>query len=615
MPLSSPLRLPLRLGLTALAARRGGGAAFDPASLFLSGELGFWYDPSDLTTMFQDTAGTVPVTAAGQLVARINDKSGRGANGTQATEARRPILRQDAAGNHYLEFDASGRWLNTPTINAGTDKATVFFAAMRTSNASRGMIVETSPDYGRNGGMAVMMPHGAAVDTAAAYIRGTTETAFLWPYFNDDLSTFAVSFDIAGADRTTEIRPLQNGATPVLSGTGAANNAGTGNIGNFPYTIGARQGGTAPFVGRLYGLCVRFASTSDSDIERVNRFYAEKAGILYMNGNPDSGIQFTSEQIDGLSLSLASNRQHTSSIKFTTTAVGAIPSGGGSRPTIALTNNSITHPKILYVPDGFAGYRYWMAATPYWGLVGSDSQYENPHIWCSNDGYKWLEPTGITNPIDLPENEFPNHSYWSDTHLALGTDGYLYCYYRGVGPAFGGATNFYRRSLDGVTWSDPRVLLVTSDNAVSPVILRKPDDSFEYYETKLTPARGILKVSMTGPATVANKATGTDMVFTNTPWAGTQGVWHVDIEYVGGVYIALINTGAINSSGGDELWIAYSVDGLNYTVVTSKVGPSNTNYRSTFVPVRLADNRFEVLVWAAQTNGVVSVWHVVLDVA
>ena len=48
---------------------------FSPASLFASGEQGAWYDPSDLTTMFQDRAGTTPVTADGQTVGLILDKS------------------------------------------------------------------------------------------------------------------------------------------------------------------------------------------------------------------------------------------------------------------------------------------------------------------------------------------------------------------------------------------------------------------------------------------------------------------------------------------------------------------------------------------------------------
>jgi len=66
------------------------GSRFSPLSLFATSEPGVWYDPSDLTTMFQDTAGTTPVTTPGQTVARINDKSGRGNNATQATAASRP---------------------------------------------------------------------------------------------------------------------------------------------------------------------------------------------------------------------------------------------------------------------------------------------------------------------------------------------------------------------------------------------------------------------------------------------------------------------------------------------------------------------------------------------
>jgi hypothetical protein len=48
---------------------------FSPASLFAAGEQGAWYDPSDFTTMFQDSAGTTPVTAVEQPVGLLLDKS------------------------------------------------------------------------------------------------------------------------------------------------------------------------------------------------------------------------------------------------------------------------------------------------------------------------------------------------------------------------------------------------------------------------------------------------------------------------------------------------------------------------------------------------------------
>ena len=43
--------------------------------LFSNNEQGFFYDPNDLTTMFQNAAGTVPVTGVGQPVGLMLDKS------------------------------------------------------------------------------------------------------------------------------------------------------------------------------------------------------------------------------------------------------------------------------------------------------------------------------------------------------------------------------------------------------------------------------------------------------------------------------------------------------------------------------------------------------------
>lgn len=62
--------------------------------LFSNNEQGFFYDPSDLSTMFQDAAGTIPVTAAGQPVGLILDKSGRNNHARQTTSASRPIFEQ-----------------------------------------------------------------------------------------------------------------------------------------------------------------------------------------------------------------------------------------------------------------------------------------------------------------------------------------------------------------------------------------------------------------------------------------------------------------------------------------------------------------------------------------
>jgi len=69
----------MNMPLSVLNRRRRIGAAsaiaFSPSTLFALAEPGVWYDPSDLTTLFQDTAGTTPVVTPGQTVALMLDKS------------------------------------------------------------------------------------------------------------------------------------------------------------------------------------------------------------------------------------------------------------------------------------------------------------------------------------------------------------------------------------------------------------------------------------------------------------------------------------------------------------------------------------------------------------
>jgi hypothetical protein len=64
-----------------------------PEALFANNEQGLWLDPSDTSTMFQNAAGTTPVTGVEQPVGRMLDKSGNGNHVSQSADARRPILR------------------------------------------------------------------------------------------------------------------------------------------------------------------------------------------------------------------------------------------------------------------------------------------------------------------------------------------------------------------------------------------------------------------------------------------------------------------------------------------------------------------------------------------
>lgn len=61
-------------GMMLVGQRRGAKAAFTPADWFLAGEQGIWYRSIDFSTLFQDSAGTTPVTAVEQPGGMILDK-------------------------------------------------------------------------------------------------------------------------------------------------------------------------------------------------------------------------------------------------------------------------------------------------------------------------------------------------------------------------------------------------------------------------------------------------------------------------------------------------------------------------------------------------------------
>ncbi|WP_343078783.1 hypothetical protein [Ostreiculturibacter nitratireducens] len=82
-----------------------GGLAFDPSTALV------WLDPSDLSTLWQDTAGTIPVTADGQPVARINNKGTAGGFFSQGGASYRPLYKA-SGGLHWLQADGSNDCLN-----------------------------------------------------------------------------------------------------------------------------------------------------------------------------------------------------------------------------------------------------------------------------------------------------------------------------------------------------------------------------------------------------------------------------------------------------------------------------------------------------------------------
>ena len=239
--------------------------------LFSQGEQGLWLDPSDFSTLFQDSAGTTPVTAVEQPVGKILDKSGRGNHATQATSVSRPILRQDANGKYYLFFDGIDDSLATAAINfTSTDKMTVFAGVRKLSDAASGILLElgVSPS---SAAFNLAAPSGAAANYAfrsggSVFPSSVAVTTYTAPITNVLCCIGGIAEDIA----TTRVNGAQAGVN--------AADQGTGNYANAVLYIGRRGGTTLPFNGRLYSLIVRGAQSSDSQIVSAESYVNSKTG-------------------------------------------------------------------------------------------------------------------------------------------------------------------------------------------------------------------------------------------------------------------------------------------------------------------------------------------------
>jgi len=143
-----------------------GGAAY-PLSLFALGTTGAWFDISDLSTLYQTNDTSTPVTALGQQVGRVTDKSGSGAHATQATAANRPTL---PAAGYRLRSDFSNDVLSCTLASARDMYVSTPYGAYK-SQANAG---------------AVRLPLNDATEIVACATLSAAQEDALYRYFGVD---------------------------------------------------------------------------------------------------------------------------------------------------------------------------------------------------------------------------------------------------------------------------------------------------------------------------------------------------------------------------------------------------------------------------------------------
>lgn len=235
--------------------------------------------------------------------------------------------------------------------------------------------------------------------------------------------------------------------------------------------------------------------------------------------------------------------------------------------------NAIVHPNLLFFAEGWNGWRYWMAYTPY---NGGDPQLENPCIAVSNDGESWSVPAGLTNPIEASP---AGAGYNADPVLFMTADGRTMCMVFKVNDAT--KQLVLRTTTDGVTWTAKQVILDNTYEDVSPAILW---DRGKYrmwtivYDDAVVGSSTANKMYQrtaddpAGPWSAPTACTETGLP--EGALAGGALIWHIDIKRVGQEYHCVMATApdAGQPTGvAARLWFGKSTDGLAWTYARQSV--------------------------------------------
>ncbi|HUJ71467.1 MAG TPA: PKD domain-containing protein [Verrucomicrobiae bacterium] len=257
--------------------------------------------------------------------------------------------------------------------------------------------------------------------------------------------------------------------------------------------------------------------------------------------------------------------------------------------------NEALHPSVVFAPDGWNGYRYWMLYTPYDFTQASN---ENPHVDVSNDGQTWIQAPGVTNPIE----PWPGTGYNSDTDLVLGPDNTMYAFWRA---AIGVMEQiYYRTSTDGTNWVNKTLALQVSAfqrHLLSPAVIYDGTTWWMWTVNSQVQPGVVGVVEMWKATSPSGPWIGPIQTDLTAP-VGRQ-PWHTEVRSVGDRFVQLVLVTDIGSNTNGVLYLSSSTNGVNWTPLgspalsgTYKPTWDSTLYRSTFVPI-VCDDSLKLAIW------------------
>ena len=180
----------------------------------------------------------------------------------------------------YLQFDGIDDSMSTGSIDfTATDKMTVWAGVRKLSDVARAALIELSSGLPA-GSFMVEAPDAAAQTRYAMRLAGNVgaaQAATPAVYSAPITNVITPIFDLAAATNLTKMDMRINGMDVAMIDAGGT--VGSGNFGNYPLFIGARNNASLFFNGWLTSLIVRGAQSTQSQIEATEAWVAGKTGV------------------------------------------------------------------------------------------------------------------------------------------------------------------------------------------------------------------------------------------------------------------------------------------------------------------------------------------------
>lgn len=252
------------------------GDGDNPMRLFAGGKKGYIHDFLDRSTLFQDTAGTIPALAIGDPVALVRDKSGNGNHLVQATATSRPLV---SVGG--LAFDGvDDRFVTIGQVDTGgSESVAVFYGGEYEASTSAQFIVDVG----------IASPQGTfylnrstvtAPSRIERRVRGAGSSTITSP--NDTADTPPTKSVLALLGRTTQGNRRNdlyyNGA---LRETDTTDVGGTVPFRNDYHNVGCRNQNTYFYTGTMTSLACVYKECTDTEVKAMSRFINARMGGVY----------------------------------------------------------------------------------------------------------------------------------------------------------------------------------------------------------------------------------------------------------------------------------------------------------------------------------------------